>query len=39
MRRTVEGLGAGKVVILSSITYGCRVLLKANFCEFSFGCI
>lgn len=37
MRRTVEGLGPGKVVILSSINYGCRVLSKANVCRFSSG--
>lgn len=37
MRRTVEGLGAGKVVILLSINYGCRVLSKTNVCRFSSG--
>lgn len=37
MRRTVEGLGPGKVVILLSINYGCRVLSKANVCRFSSG--
>ena len=37
MRRTVKGLGAGKVVILSSINYGCRVLSKANVCRLSSG--
>ena len=37
MRRTVEGLGVGKVIILSSINYGCRVLSKENVCRFSSG--